>query len=302
MKWFCICVLGLLCLSALGVWLGWGRVGDWQQVSGWSALSEDELSWECSSASGFSHIETHPDLKWLGHATVQIDWGGLRLLSDPLRSSRVKVAPRLFDRPILDPANSVDVILITHAHMDHLDNDTLVEMAPSRILLPAGTERFLSEAVRTRHQVIPLQFGDVFELGAVEIIPVTARHGGWRYPWQRGLFACGYVVRCAGQALYVAGDSATGAHFAEIGKAYQPRYAVLPIGAYSPQWFLKSRHLNPEEALAAAAELGAEFVIPYHFGTLRLSLEPVDEPLRRFSAVALRRKQKWILPVPNPAK
>ena len=104
-------------------------------------------------------------------------------------------------------------------------------------------------------------------------------------------------MRAGADALYVAGDTAAGPHFREIKEAYHPQYAVLPIEAYSPEWFLRKRHLNPEEALDAAATLAAEFVMPYHFGTFRVSLEKVNEPLRCFAEGAIKRKQKWILPV-----
>jgi L-ascorbate metabolism protein UlaG (beta-lactamase superfamily) len=181
--------------------------------------------------------------------------------------------------------------------MDHMDNATLEHLAPTKLYLPAGSERFLSKVARERHEIVPVRIGKAFQVGKLNLTPVPARHGGWRYPWQRGLFACGYVIQNGEEALYIAGDTAMGEHFEAIRTEYSPRYAVLPIGAYSPGWFLRSRHLNPEEAAEAVAALGAEFVIPYHFGTFRLSLEPVDEPLRRWASVARAQEQKWLLPV-----
>jgi L-ascorbate metabolism protein UlaG (beta-lactamase superfamily) len=295
MRWW-LCILAIV-LAVLGfvLWLGWGRSGQWAEVTGWSQLSTEERAWAQQGATDYLKLENAPHLEWLGHATLQVEWGGLSLLTDPVNSGRVKVAPRLFAEPVLIDSEPVDAILISHAHMDHLDNATLARLPSTRLYLPAGSERFLTDAVRARHEVVPVQLWEPLRLGALEIIPVPAAHGGWRYPWQRGLFACGYVVRQGEASLYVAGDTAAGAPFAEIRSKYAPRYAVLPIGAYSPEWFLRCRHLNPEEALDVAAALGAEYVIPYHFGTFRLSLEPVDEPLRRFAQAALSREQKWFL-------
>lgn len=300
MKWW-LCSLALF-LAMLGFvfWLGWGRSGKWSEVTGWSKLSESERRWQEQSADTYAVLDNRPQLSWLGHATMQLEWGGVRLVSDPVSSDKVKVAPRLFEKPVLGDASSFDGILLSHAHMDHMDNATLERLAPTRVYLPAGSERFLSAKVRRRHKIIPVRIGEAFLVGRLEITPVPARHGGWRYPWQRGLFACGYIVRHAGKTLYVAGDTAMGTHFQTIARDYAPDYAVLPIGAYSPEWFLRCRHLNPEEAVEAAAALGAEFVIPYHFGTYRLSLEPVDAPLRRFAQVAPEQGVHWCLPVREP--
>jgi L-ascorbate metabolism protein UlaG (beta-lactamase superfamily) len=276
-------------------WLGWGRDTTWGAATGWDQLPDPERQFCERSIAAFSADDAAPTLTWLGHATVLVEWQGQRCVVDPVAAGRVKVAPRWFDSPILDLSATYDLILLTHAHMDHLDMATLEALPRTRIVLPAGSERFLSEAVKRKHRIEPMALGAHVTLGDLDVVSVAAAHGGWRYPWQRGVFACGYVFRAEGEALYVAGDTAMGAHFKQIADAYHPRIAVLPIGAYAPQWFLQCRHLNPEEALDAAEQLGVEFVMPYHFGTYRLSLEPMAEPLQRFSAEALKRDQAWIL-------
>lgn len=297
MKFFICGCLAASLLLAFAIWLGWGSRAKWQHVSGWTKLSDPEISFLNRSLVQFQQEENHPELLWFGHATISVEWGEQRFLCDPVAASRIKVAPRLFDTPILKLDKPCDVILLTHAHMDHMDNSTLERLPPTRICLPTGSERFLSQKVLSRHEILPMHLGEKRQFGKVEIASVPARHGGWRYPWQRGLFACGYIIKHAGESLYIAGDTATGEHFASIKKAHHPRYAVLPIGAYSPEWFLRIRHLNPEEALEAAEQVGADYIMPYHFGTYRLSAEPMDEPLRRFATTALFHGQKWILPV-----
>lgn len=283
-------------LAGLG-WLGWGRRSSWQKVSGWEVIPEDQKAWELACREEFSALVDGPFIQWLGHGSVRIDWAGSRLLVDPNRSRCVKVAPRWFDKPCLGPGEEVDAVLITHAHMDHLDDGTLRNVKATRLLVPEKTEDFVSRSTRERHLLERIQIGQSIAVGDLSIVPVKARHGGWRYPWQKGYFSCGYIIRNGEDSLYVAGDTAWGDHFDEIGRVHYPRWAILPIGAYSPRFFLKERHLNPEEALEAADRLGGEYVVPCHFGTFRLSVEPMSEPLLRFSGGAQARGRKWLLPV-----
>lgn len=291
----------LLALIAAGlvflIWLGWGRSRSWQASIGWDALPEAARARAAESLAAFTAESGAPRLRWWGHATLEVDWVGQQLILDPVASARIQLAPRLINDLKLDVSQHYSLILLTHAHMDHLDNPTLERLPPSQIILPAGSEDFLSARVRKRHKVLPLELGEVFAFGELQVIPVPARHGGWRYPWQKGYWACGYLIRHAGRSIYIAGDTSMGPHFEAIARDYAPDYAVLPIGAYAPQWFLQSRHLNPEEAWQAAATLGVAYVIPYHFGTFRLSLEPVKEPLLRWATGADSREIPWLLPV-----
>ncbi|WP_269525519.1 MBL fold metallo-hydrolase [Coraliomargarita parva] len=297
MKWF-IGSLALLCFgTGFAVWLGWGRRSTWAQASGWGQLSSDVRNRAKEAGDAWESDPLAPRLLWWGHATMEVVWAGQQVVVDPVANTRVKVAPRLFRDRVLDTSRSFDLILITHAHMDHLDNSTLEALPPSRVVLPAGSERFLSAEVWRRHQIEPLAMGSVLDLGDLRVSLVPAKHGGWRYPWQRGLFACGYVFESKGRSLYVAGDTASGPHFEQIRESFAPDYAVLPIGAYDPQWFLRIRHLNPEEAWEAAEQLGVKYLVPYHFGTYRLSLEAMDEPLQRFAAAASGHAVKWCLPL-----
>jgi L-ascorbate metabolism protein UlaG (beta-lactamase superfamily) len=97
----------------------------------------------------------------------------------------------------------------------------------------------------------------------------------------------GYVLEAAGQSLYHSGDSAYFDGFRKIGNLLHPQIALLPIGAYFPDTY-RSVHTSPEEALRAFADLGAQQMIPMHYGTFRLGREPMDEPLQRLDAEAIR--------------
>lgn len=241
----------------------------------------------CPGWDGIGESEGLPVIKWLGHSSYRLEWQGETILLDPVLSNRVSVSSRLCALPDASVLDGVDHVLVSHAHMDHLDNATLSRIDSCRLYLPRNSERFLTRRVMDRHAVRRFELGQTLELGSLQATPVHARHGGWRYPWQKGYFACGFILTDGRTTLYYAGDTAWDSHFEEIGECYRPDIAILPIGGYSPRWFLKSRHLCPEEAVQAAGKLGSKWVIPSHFGTYRVSMEPNDEPLKRFKSALL---------------
>ncbi len=265
---------------------------DWKVASGLAvAEAAGRLEWVDLVAKP----EEDLSIAWLGHACFLLRWKGVTLLVDPVFRKWIGPFPRLLPLPRVEEIGQVDAVFISHGHMDHLDEESIQKLGTSRIYIPSKTAGFLGRELRTR--CVGVELGQEFEFGDLRISVVPARHGGWRYPWQRGYFACGFVISDGETTVYATGDTAYGPHLREIGKRWKIDTAFLPIGAYAPQWFLKSRHLNPEEACLAASELGAAEVIPFHFGTYRLSLEPMDEPMKRFAAEAERCGLNWRLPV-----
>jgi len=254
------------------VWLGWFR-----RRGPMPAMEEFQIG------TGTREAEpTGPRIQWLGHSSFRLEWAGQVILLDPVLSDRVSVAPRRIERPSAACLAGADAILVTHGHMDHFNNETLAMVPPCELFLPRKAERFLNRAARKRHRLRTFRMGDSFALGSIRVNVVKARHGGWRYPWQLGYFACGFVLIGPDAVLYYAGDSAWGDHFAEIGEQFRPDIAILPIGGYSPRWFLRSRHINPPEAVRAVRQLGASRIIPCHYGAYRVSLEGLQAPIRWF--------------------
>jgi L-ascorbate metabolism protein UlaG (beta-lactamase superfamily) len=99
---------------------------------------------------------------------------------------------------------------------------------------------------------------------------------------------CGFVVETPATTVYFAGDSGYFDQFKEIGRRFSDiELAMLPIGAYDPQWFMSPQHMNPEEALAAMLDVGAKRILPIHWGTYKLSDEPLDEPPMRLASSAI---------------
>lgn len=261
---------------------------EWIQRAGLGASCDQGhftfFDWEPPDAENWEVV-------WLGHGSFLLRWGEVRVLVDPVFKKWMGLARRRTPLPDMTRLKEATFALVTHGHMDHLDEGSLRATGVETVLLPERTETFLSKEYRKRCRTVRL--GETLEVSGLRITVVPAKHGGWRYPWQKGYFACGYVIENGRRTIYVSGDTAYGTHFGEIGKRWRIDIALLPIGAYAPQWFLRSRHLNPEEAAQAAKELGAGFVVPFHFGTYRLSLEPFAEPMQRWERVAKELEIRW---------
>lgn len=259
-----------------------------------ASLGIDRLDEEDRSRVG--PIDADWSIRWLGHSSFFVENKGDSLLFDPVFRNWIGCFKRrcsVFGNPT---EMCPDAIFVSHAHMDHMDLDSLRLFEGIPIYLPAGSERFLTRDLAD--QARPVSLGETVALGkGTKVTALEAMHGGWRYPWQKGLKAVSYVLEKEDRCLFFCGDSAWGPHFSSIGRRFDIDWALLPIGAYSPRWFLKSRHLNPEVAVEAFWALRGRMCIPYHFGAYRLSLEPIQEPLPRFARAAKHSGVDWRLPI-----
>jgi L-ascorbate metabolism protein UlaG (beta-lactamase superfamily) len=226
---------------------------------------------------------------WLGHATVLLRVGGMTILTDPVLSNRVGVGLGLITggpKRLIAPALTVrelpriDLILISHAHFDHLDRPTLARL-PKRIpVVTAHHTRDLISDLGFR-RVSELAWGESVKLaGGLRVSAHPVAHWGARtfYDNHRGFNA--YVIEAGGRRVLYGGDSAYHEGFKALGKV---DLAVIGIGAYDP-WV--AAHATPEQAWEMAGHCGADFLLPMHHSTFRLSHEPPHEPMERMLAVA----------------
>jgi L-ascorbate metabolism protein UlaG (beta-lactamase superfamily) len=220
-------------------------------------------------------------LTWVGHATYVVQIGGLTILTDPVWSKRIPgIRERLTPPGIpLEALGRVDVVVISHNHFDHLDAPTIRRLPKDTPILVPG---MLGSWFRRRsfRNVIELDWWESVELGGVRFDFVPAHH--WS---RRGLNdTCktlwgGWVLRSADTSVYFAGDTGYGHWFAEIATRYPDLdVALLPIGSYEPNWFMKPVHMNPFEAVRACEDLGARQMGTMHWGTFALSAEPLLDP------------------------
>jgi L-ascorbate metabolism protein UlaG (beta-lactamase superfamily) len=242
-----------------------------------------------------------PCAVWIGHATWALRLGGAVIVTDPIWSRTISgVVPRLVEPGVaLDAMPPIDVVLVSHDHRDHMDLPTLAQLPDNACyVVPLGNAKRLRKP-----NVVELDWWQTHELGALAITLVPSRHWSMRAPWNRhATLWGGYVVRAPEGTAYHAGDTAWGDHFAEIARRAGPiDWAMLPIGAYAPRWFMESQHIDPVEAARGFEALGARELFAMHWGTFRVTDEAVGEPPARLRAYwrehALADERLWIADV-----
>jgi len=271
----------------------------------WWSSRGGRIAWAGSAPS--PHADTPPSridgealrLSFVGHASVLVQTGGLNILIDPVWSERVSpvgfAGPKRFNDPgiAFDALPQIDIVLVSHNHYDHLDLVTLSRLAAvhrPRVITPLGND-VIMQAHDPAIAAEAYDWGDRVNLGP----GVTATLAPMRHWSARGLFDrnkalwAAFVIETPAGRIYHVGDSGygDGFRFREARSHHGPfRLAILPIGAYEPRWFMRDQHMNPEEAVSAFVDCGAEFALAHHHSTFQLTDESMDAPLRAL-AVAL---------------
>jgi L-ascorbate metabolism protein UlaG (beta-lactamase superfamily) len=240
---------------------------------------------------------------WIGHSTVLISFYGLRILTDPVFGSRVgirvgvgTIGLKRYIQPALtwNELPPIDLVLLSHAHMDHMDLPTLARFGRGTTAVTAkvtadllsGTELQFTETGWNDRLMAHTKRGDV-ELRAIEV-----KHWGQRWPSERRRGYNGYIIRREGRSLLFAGDTAVTPLFSELHSSGPFELAIMPIGAYRP-WIWN--HCTPEEAVEMANAAGARYIVPVHHQTFRLSDEPMQEPIERLQSALAHEPERLAL-------
>ncbi|MBI1803365.1 MAG: MBL fold metallo-hydrolase [Ignavibacteriae bacterium] len=233
---------------------------------------------------------------WIGHATVLINFFGTKIITDPVFSQKIGInllglatlGPQRLVEPALriDELPPVDLILLSHAHMDHLDFPSLRKFNKNiSVVMAKNTSDLLFG--RGWKDVRELDWGETVTLKGVTIEALKVRHFGWRFPWEKdrsrgewnGRSFNAYLLSKNGKHIVFGGDTAYQEFFTSLADRNIPiDLAILPIGAYDP-WI--HVHANPEQAVAMANHMKAKAILPIHWNTFTLSFEPQREPIER---------------------
>jgi len=235
---------------------------------------------------------------WVGHATVLLQLGSLNVLTDPIWSDRATPVRGFGPRRLMPPAVDfgalppIDVVLVSHNHYDHLDKATVRRIAgvfPDAVwLCPLGLGSLVASFGARR--VAERDWWQRVDTSSFSAICTPARHFSNRWFDDRGkTLWCGWTLAADDVRVFFAGDTALHPEFVRIARAAGPfDLVMLPIGAYQPRWFMSGVHMSPDDALAAYLDLTHDAprlprCLPIHWGTFRLTDEPVDEPPQRFA-------------------
>ncbi|MFT6878706.1 MAG: N-acyl-phosphatidylethanolamine-hydrolyzing phospholipase D [Granulosicoccus sp.] len=238
-------------------------------------------------------------LTWIGHSTFLLQFDGLNILTDPIFSERASPVSFAGPKRTTPPAMTVeqlppiDVVLISHNHYDHLDKPSVKALqakqsdTPPRYYVPLGQKAWFDKLGITK--VTELDWWTSAKVGDATVHAVPVQHWSSRSPFDRNkaLWA-GFVIDSPSLRTLFVGDSGYSDDFKAIAQRLgKVDLALVPIGAYDPRWFMKSSHMNPEEALLVVQDVGAKRAIGMHWGTFALTDEPMAEPGERAAATGV---------------
>jgi L-ascorbate metabolism protein UlaG (beta-lactamase superfamily) len=236
-------------------------------------------------------------ISYVGHASMLLQTAGLNVLLDPVWSKRVSPFRFVGPKRVNDPGIAfsdlppIHVVLVSHAHYDHLDLATLSRLAVARrprVVTPLGNDTIM----RNHDSAIAAEaydWGDQVNIGeGVAVTLVPTRHWSARNLSDRNMSLwASFVIEAPGGRVYFVADSGygDGEHFRRVRERHGPlRVAILPIGSYEPRWFMRDQHMNPAEAVRAFIDCGAQLALGHHHGTFQLTDEAIDAPLLALAA------------------
>jgi len=235
-----------------------------------------------NTGASLAEPEHSASVTWVGHSTFVVHDEADIFLTDPQFNDRALI-PKRYHPPGV-PISSIPgsaFAVISHNHYDHLDAYT-IETLPSSVtwFVPMGLGEWFRK--RGRQSVVELNWWQSARHGRWQITCVPSQHWSQRIEqWQNSTLWCAWVISSGERTYFFAGDTGYFHGFTEIGKRFGPiDVAMLPIGAYEPRWVMYYSHMNPAEAYRAFLDLGARWMLPCHWGTFRLTDEPIDEPPR----------------------
>lgn len=241
---------------------------------------------------------------WLGHSSTLIQMSGLNILIDPMFSEYSSplqfVGPKRFSElPLeIDELTTIDIVLITHDHYDHLDYNTIKKLKDKtkKFIVPLGVEKHLQKWGVTEETITNLAWWEETNINDLKIVCTPAQHYSNRSINDRNntLWAS-FVLKNDYYQIFQSGDTGYNRHFKEIYEKYGSfDLVLLDSGQYNNSW--KQVHMTPEESVTASIDLHAKVAMPIHWGTFSLAMHPWDDSVERFMNTAKEKELTAITP------
>jgi L-ascorbate metabolism protein UlaG (beta-lactamase superfamily) len=302
----------LTCLAA-GIGTTLGGAGWWigaskQRAARWGRRLASEARRKIEPAPLRPKPSEWPEngitLAWLGHSTVLINFYGIHILTDPALCNHIGISlgfgtigPKRFVAPALSVQElpPIDVLLLSHAHMDHMDLPTLRRLATPAFTVTAEATSDLLTGTGLK-QLTELGWNERTSFrnsqGELQIEAVEVKHWGQRWPSDLPRGYNGYILRREGKAILFGGDTALTPAIGQLKSRGPFEVGLMPIGAYRP-WIWS--HCNPEQAAEMARAAGVKYIVPVHHQTFRLSEEPRNEPIERLEVALAKEPERLAL-------
>jgi len=258
----------------------------------------------------YQRFEKENTLTWIGQSTFLIKINNKTILTDPFFSDYAgpfSMGPRRFVDPGISPDNlpSIDILLISHNHYDHLDED-FIDQLPNKkeihVFVPLNLKQFFEE--KGYKHIHELDWNESFSIYGFKFFALPSVHySGRGFSDKNKSLWCSWSIAYSGGNLYFAGDTAySSSIFKEIGKKFQSfDTALLTIGTYGNRKYGVNNHTTPEEAIEMGKDLNANMLVGMHWGTIQMSDEPVWEAPVRFEEAALKdnisSERIWIMKI-----
>jgi L-ascorbate metabolism protein UlaG (beta-lactamase superfamily) len=269
--------------------LHWTDILKWKSSKNPYAEQKKLDAWQPKVIKDDSFLHHSSDTKvWLGHASFFFRLNGVNILVDPVFGRLSPFMPRHSALPVSpDKFTKLDLLLVTHDHRDHCDEASLKLLLRNNPHVTVVTGLGMAKVIKPWSQgqkIVEMDWHQQLDNQSVElkITYLPTRHWCRRWLTDMNVRLWGaFVLETPDTTIYFGGDSGYGHHFIHAAELF-PKidYAFLGIGAFAPEWFMKSNHMSPSDAWQAFHDLGARTLVPMHYGTFDLSDEPIGEPER----------------------
>ena len=265
---------------------------------------------ESQALAGFRNSSNSISVTWIGHSTYLLKIDGKTLLLDPFLSSvasPLPIGPKRYVPPGISLKNlpPLDGIVVSHNHYDHLDSETVENLSGKeniQVHVPLGLKSFFTD--RGYPQVTELDWHESAMMDSLKLTALPAVHFSSRGLSDRNeTLWCSWAIQSPRNSCFFAGDTGYSTTlFKEIGATFRSfDVAIVPIGAYNPQYIMKAVHTNPEEAIQLANDVKADIIVPSHWGTIELTDEPHWEPPERYRQFAVKNgisdSRAWVMKI-----